>query len=165
MLKIHQILFCFLLLKSSSLISQKVNKIDYLEVDKSERKLFAYYQNKLIKTYKIALGGNPKGHKQFEGDQKTPEGIYSIESKNPNSDYHKNLGVSYPNEQDIKFAKAHGKSPGGAIKIHGLPIGWGGLGKYHYLKDWTLGCIAVNNDEIDELYKAVKIGTKIKIKP
>ncbi len=153
------------LLINSTLYSQNISKVDYLEVDKSDRILKAYYQGKLLKQYKIALGAQPIGHKHIEGDMKTPEGTYTIESKNPNSQYHKNLGISYPNETDKKYAKRIGKSAGGLIKIHGLPIGWGSIGQYHYLKDWTWGCIAVNNNEIDELYEAVKIGVKIKIMP
>lgn len=105
------------------------------------------------------------GHKEFEGDKKTPEGVYRIDDKNPNSGYHKNLGVSYPNDADIAHADSLGKPPGGAIKIHGLRNGCGILGKFHRWADWTMGCIAVTNSEMDELYNAVKIGATIDIRP
>lgn len=138
--------------------------IDSLIVLKSERKLLAYSNGELIKIYKISLGRNPVGAKEIEGDKKTPEGIYYIKDKNPNSGYHKNLGISYPVEKDIKKAKELGKPPGGDIKIHGLRNGTGFIGKCHRWVDWTLGCIAVTNKEIDELYNAVKIGSKIEIR-
>lgn len=138
--------------------------IDRIEVFKSQRKMLVYSGDQLLKTYKISLGRNPKGHKEFEGDFKTPEGIYEINAKNPNSGYHKNLGVSYPNEKDIEHAKLLGKSPGGHIKIHGIRNGSGFISKFQRWKDWTAGCIAVTNDEVDELYENVKIGAKIEIK-
>ncbi|PZR16194.1 MAG: hypothetical protein DI539_17955 [Flavobacterium psychrophilum] len=139
--------------------------IDKLIVHKDERVMEAYSGNTLIKTYSIALGKNPVGHKQFEGDNKTPEGKYTINARNPRSAYHKNLGVSYPNEADKATAEKMGKSPGGDIKIHGLPNGRGYIGKLHRHKDWTAGCIAVTNDEIDELYAAVKQNALIEIVP
>lgn len=151
------------------MISQKKNttiyKVDKIVVEKKKRRLTTYSGNKLIKVYKISLGRNPKGHKQFEGDKKTPEGIYRINDKNPNSKYYKNLGVSYPNKKDILYAKKHNKSPGGQIKIHGLPNGKGWIGRFHLWYDWTAGCIAVTNSEMEELYNSVKIGAVIEIKP
>ena len=139
--------------------------IDRLLVLKSQRKMIAFHGENQVKTYPIALGGSPAGHKQFEGDRKTPEGIYTINDRNPNSAYHKNLGVSYPNDDDKLFASKLGKSPGGDIKIHGLPNGRGNIGKLHRLKDWTLGCIAVTDEEIDELYRAVIPDAIIEIRP
>ncbi|MGX3045979.1 L,D-transpeptidase family protein [Helicobacter sp. T3_23-1056] len=120
----------------------------------------------VAKTYHIALGGNPQGHKAQEGDSKTPEGEYLIDSKNPKSRFFLNLGISYPNRADLAEAKARGVSAGGDIKIHGLRNGLGFLGKLSYVAgDWTDGCIAVLNDEIKELYESVKVGTKIMIVP
>ena len=139
--------------------------IDRIEVFKSERKMLVYAEGELLKTYKISLGKNPIGHKEFEGDFKTPEGIYEINAKNPNSGYHKNLGVSYPNEKDIAHAKTLGKPAGGHIKIHGIRNGDGYISKFQRWKDWTAGCIAVTNEEVDELYENVKIGAIIEIKP
>ena len=140
-------------------------QIDTIVVYKSKREMAVYSGGQLLKTYKISLGREPTGHKEFEGDKKTPEGIYSINDKNPNSGYHKNLGISYPNSDDLENAKKLEKPAGGDIKIHGLKNGAGFIGKFHRLSDWTFGCIAVTDKEIDELYKAVKIGTRIEIKP
>ena len=139
--------------------------IDRIEVFKSQRKMLVYSEGELLKTYTISLGKNPIGHKEFEGDCKTPEGIYEINAKNPNSGYHKNLGVSYPNEKDTEQAKFLGKPSGGDIKIHGIRNGSGYIAKFQRWTDWTAGCIAVTNEEIDELYDNVKIGTSIKIVP
>lgn len=139
--------------------------IDKIVVTKHKRTLDLISNNQIVKSYKISLGRVPKGQKEFEGDKKTPEGLYFINDKNPNSGYHKNLGISFPNEQDIKRAKSIGKSPGGLIKIHGIRNGFGWIGGFHLLFDWTLGCIAMTNKEIDELYENVKIGTPIEIKP
>lgn len=125
----------------------------------------AYSDGKLIKTYKVSLGQTPLGDKQFQGDKRTPEGEYRINDKNPNSGFHKNLGVSYPNAMDIQEAKGKGLDPGGEIKIHGLRNGVGFIGKFHRLFNWTAGCIAVTDKEIDELYKSVDLGTTIIIRP
>ena len=138
-------------------------KIDKILVLKSKRQLQVFSKSELIKTYKISLGREPVGAKQFEGDDKTPEGKYTINDKNPNSGYHLNLGVSYPSVKDIRFAKSKEKSPGGLIKIHGLKNGRGFIGKFHRFFDWTHGCIAITNREIEELYHNVKIGTVIEI--
>lgn len=140
-------------------------QVDSIVVYKSKRELLLYSKGKLLKTYKIALGRKPIGAKAFEGDRKTPEGMYYINDKNPNSGWHKNLGISYPNAADRKRAKQLGKATGGDIKIHGLQNKRGFVSKFHRWKDWTLGCIAVTDDEVDELYRAVKIGTPIEIMP
>lgn len=139
--------------------------ITRLIVMKSERQMWAYNQDKLVKIYPISLGKSPIGHKQFEGDKKTPEGIYRINERNPNSAYHKNLGISYPNAEDKAYAKSQGKSPGGLIKIHGLPNKFVNIGRQHLRQDWTDGCIAVTNEEIDELFNAVVHNAEIDIRP
>lgn len=140
-------------------------KIDRILVIKSERKLFTYVNGKQIKTYSVSLGRHPKGAKEFKGDNKTPEGIHTINDKNPNSICHKNLGISYPNKEDSQHARRNGKVAGGDIKIHGLPNGMGIIGKFHRWVDLTNGCIMVTDEEVDELYNAVIIGTQIEIKP
>ena len=137
--------------------------INKLVVYKSKRRMEAWSNGRLVKTYIIALGKDPIGHKEFEGDYRTPEGTYTINDRNPNSAYHKNLGVSYPDTDDIAHAKAISKPPGGDIKIHGLRNGRGAIGKFHRFKDWTHGCIAVTNDEIDELFTAVAANAIIEI--
>ncbi len=140
-------------------------QVDSIVVYKSKRTLLAFSNGQLIKTYKISLGSMPVGSKEFEGDKKTPEGIYFINAKNPNSGYRKNLGISYPDKHDIDNAKRIGKSTGGDVKIHGLRNGLGFISKFQRWYDWTAGCIALNDREVDELYSSTKIGTKIEIKP
>ena len=125
----------------------------------------AYSNDELIKTYKIALGRQPIGAKQYQGDHKTPEGIYYINDKNPNSVCYKNVGISYPNKKDVEIARALDKPAGGDIKIHGLLNKKGYIGKFHRWNDWTNGCIGVTNKEMEELYHAIKIGAQIEIKP
>ncbi|TDG35582.1 hypothetical protein EZJ43_13250 [Pedobacter changchengzhani] len=139
--------------------------VDLLVVKKSKHQLLAYSNGKLLKSYKVSFGDAPIGHKEFEGDEKTPEGIYTINAKNDKSGYHKNLGISYPNLADIAHAKAIGKPAGGDVKIHALKNGLGAINKFQRLINWTNGCIALTNSEVDELYASVKIGTKIEIKP
>lgn len=140
-------------------------KIDKLVVKKSEGTMHAYAKGKLVKVYTIAIGKNSIGDKEHEGDKRTPEGSYYINGKNPNSGYHKNLGISYPDKKDQQEARAKGVSTGGDVKIHGLKNGIGMLGKFHRFRNWTAGCIAVTNTEMDELYDAVAIGTPIIIHP
>lgn len=139
-------------------------KIDRIVVIKSKRLLIVYTGQKQLKTYKISLGKQPIGKKQVEGDNKTPEGIYSINSKNPHSRYYKSFGISYPNQEDIDNAKRMGKSPGGAILIHGAKTGFGFLGSWLRLFDWTQGCIALTDKEMDELYDHIEIGTPVDIR-
>jgi murein L,D-transpeptidase YafK len=140
-------------------------KIDRLVVRKRDRIMQVYSGDNVIKTYRISLGRNPTGDKEYEGDKKTPEGEYKINDRNPESGYHKNLGISYPNTEDIAVAKRKNLKPGGEIKIHGLRNGLGFIGKFHRMIDWTAGCIALTNEEIDELYDRVEIGTPIIIQP
>ena len=120
---------------------------------------------KVVKSYKVALGGHPEGAKDRQGDHKTPEGVYFVESKKPNSQFHKALHVSYPNEADRDRAHKLGLNPGGDIEIHGLGAKWGWVGAAHRETDWTDGCIAVTNQEIDEIYPLIKVGTTVEIKP
>ena len=140
-------------------------EIDSLVVEKSKRHLTIYSDGLVVKTYEVSLGRNPIGAKRFEGDKKTPEGFYVISRKNAKSSFHANLEISYPNSNDIDFANKAGKSAGGYIQIHGLKTGFGWLGRLHLLIDWTAGCIALTNPEIEELYNFVPVGTVIEIKP
>ncbi len=138
-------------------------KIDYILVEKSKRTLTTFSGNAQIKIYSIDLGTEPVGHKQFEGDQKTPEGLYTIDGKNPKSSFFLNLGISYPSASDIEYATSKGLSPGGFIKIHGQPNEPDKITGYPK-KDWTQGCIALSNIDMLELYKEVEIGTRIEIR-
>lgn len=138
--------------------------IDRIVVDKSAHRLQAFSGNRLIVTYTVSIGQQPVGPKYFEGDKRTPEGLYTIHDRNPRSGYHKNLGISYPAPADRAYARQAGRSPGGDVKIHGLENGKGYIGKLHRLKDWTNGCIAVTNFEMDQLYHHVKPGAVIEIR-
>ena len=139
--------------------------IDSIAIHKAERQLFIFSNLRLLKTYNVALGLNPVGKKEVEGDFKTPEGHYYIRGKNPLSLYHKSLGISYPNEEDKQHAKELGQQPGGDIMIHGLMKHMNNPGKLHIKSNWTSGCIAVTDEEIDELYQQIKIGTPVFITP
>jgi murein L,D-transpeptidase YafK len=133
-------------------------------IDKSERTLTLFRGERELKTYKVALGRNPVGHKQQEGDGRTPEGRYKITFHKENSSFHRALRISYPNAEDVQSARERGVSPGGDIMIHGLPNGMGSLGSNYFLRDWTEGCIAVTNEEIEEIWRAVPDGTIVEIK-
>ncbi len=139
-------------------------KISKIIIYKSKHRMQVFHNKRLLKTYCISLGRQPVGAKHFRGDNKTPEGLYFINDKNPNSKYHLNLGISYPSKKDIAYAEKYGKSAGGNIKIHGIKNGFGFIGKLHCLYDWTQGCIAVTNSEIEELYRSIPLGTPIEIK-
>ena len=139
--------------------------VDQLLLEKSKRKLTVFFQGQVLKTYSVSLGWNPAGPKQFKDDGKTPEGNYIIDFRHDKSDYHLALRVSYPNRADIENARRHGKPAGSAIMIHGIKNGLGFLGPLHRLHDWTKGCIAVTDAEMDELWRAVPKGTRIEIRP
>lgn len=140
-------------------------KADRIVIDKSERRLMLLRGDEPVKTYAVALGGAPKGHKRFEGDQRTPEGVYAIDQRNARSNYHLALRISYPNEWDRMRALEAGLNPGGQIMIHGLKNGQGWLGTRHLSGDWTDGCIAVTNAEIEEIWSLVDLGTPVEIRP
>ena len=138
-------------------------KADRLLVDKSERVLIAYAGNREIARYRnIRFGDAPTGHKQFEGDERTPEGRYIISGRNPKSAYHLSLRISYPNAADRAYAKSKGRPPGGDIFIHGQPNAWPGP---PIARDWTDGCIALSNAEIRQLWDIVPDGIPITIRP
>lgn len=135
---------------------------DYLIIDKSERLLVAYQNGRPIKAYRgLQFGDAPQGHKQFQGDERTPEGLYTIDTRNPQSSFHLSLRISYPNARDRAFADSYGRSPGGDIYIHGQPTGRPGRMR----GDWTDGCVALTNAEIEELWQIVPDGTPIEIRP
>lgn len=138
---------------------------DEVIVNKHQRSLLLMKNGKCIKKYRISLGNNPIGHKTQENDGKTPEGKYIIDYRNPRSKYHLSLHISYPNESDKLQAKLRGVSPGGNIMIHGMPNNSSELKWYKRRKDWTAGCIAVTNDEMEEIWDAVSNRTPIRINP
>jgi murein L,D-transpeptidase YafK len=140
-------------------------KADRVRVFKKDRTLQLINHGKVIKSYKVALGGDPVGPKARQGDHKTPEGFYVLDSRNPHSQFYKSIHISYPSPHDRAEAQRHGVSPGGDVFVHGLPNGFGYLGAAHRLKDWTDGCIAVTDAEIDEIWLSVPDRTPIEIRP
>jgi murein L,D-transpeptidase YafK len=138
---------------------------DSIVVEKGLRTLTLYSNGFRVKTYFVALGKQPVGDKQRIGDNRTPEGVYRIDAKNPQSKFHKALHISYPDASHIARANALGVAPGGDIMIHGLPRQFADLGQEHRTYDWTEGCIAVTNAEIEEIWRAIPMGAVIEIRP
>ena len=138
---------------------------DRILIEKSARRLTLISQGEVLKSYKIALGGDPIGPKERQGDNKTPEGTYVIDGRNRDSRFHLSLRISYPNERDKKRAKELGVSTGGDIMIHGIKNGFSSVGDAHAEVDWTKGCIAVTDQEIEEIDKLVPNGTIVEIRP
>ena len=139
--------------------------VDRILIEKSARRLMLISQGEVLKTYKIALGGNPIGPKERQGDNKTPEGTYVIDGRNMDSRFHLSLHISYPNERDKNRAKELGVSPGGDIMIHGIKNNFSWVGDAHTEVDWTKGCIAVTDEEIEEISKLAPNGTIVEIRP
>lgn len=158
-------IFAIIFIFSSQDAFAKLDKADKVVVIKSKRVLFLLKEGEIIKGYKIALGKDPVGHKTRLGDNKTPEGTYTLSSRKQSDKYHLTIFISYPSESDILNAKNIGVSPGGSIAIHGLPKGMASLNKLHRKMDWTSGCIALTNDEMEEIWHLVEDGVPIEIKP
>jgi murein L,D-transpeptidase YafK len=140
-------------------------RADRVRVDKSERTLVLLRDGRPLRIYRVSLGGAPLGPKRREGDERTPEGTYLLDYRNPRSSAHRSLHVSYPDSADAARARAVGEDPGGMIMVHGITDGLGWIGRLHRLADWTDGCIAVTNGEMDEIWRAVPDGTPIDIRP
>ena len=147
------------------LFELRTEPADEVLIEKNARRLTLLSKGEVIKTYKIALGGNPVGPKERQGDNKTPEGTYTIESRNRASDFHLSLRISYPNATDKKRAIELGVSPGGDIMIHGIKNGFSSVGAFHTRIDWTKGCIAVTDEEMEEIERLVPNGTPVVIRP
>jgi murein L,D-transpeptidase YafK len=140
-------------------------RVDHIVIFKSKRTMLLMSGNKVLKTYKVALGGQPVGAKERVGDHKTPEGEYIVDARKSQSQFHRALHISYPNAADRERARKLGVSPGGEIEIHGLPARYAWIGAAHRQMDWTDGCIAVTNIEIEEIWPLVAVGTRVEIKP
>ena len=138
---------------------------DSVLVVKSESRLYLFHEGKELTSFKVAFGSNPEGHKQQQGDERTPEGRYVLDYKNQNSQYYKSIHISYPNAQDRQNARKRGVNPGGDIMIHGQPNGYGGFSTIVQFFNWTNGCIALSNPDMDVVWDAVKPGTPIEIRP
>lgn len=148
---------------SLALPSFSLAAADLVVVDKSERRMTLLKQQTVLATYVISLGGSPQGHKTEEGDQKTPEGEYVLDYKNEQSSYYRSMHVNYPNAEDIAQAERRGVSPGGLIMVHGQRNGFGWLATIMQRFDWTDGCIAITNEQMDEFMSLVAPGTPIHI--
>jgi murein L,D-transpeptidase YafK len=138
---------------------------DRIVLEKTARRLTLFRDGRTLKSYSVALGRAPVGPKEYEGDQRTPEGIYKVDFHKADSDYHLALHISYPEQHDVDRAAAQGLSAGSDIMIHGLPNGRGWIGRFHRRSDWTAGCIAVADFEIEEIYRVVPDGTPIELRP
>lgn len=136
--------------------------VTHVVVNKADRRLYLLHDTQILQAYDVGLGFAPVGHKQFQGDGRTPEGTYIIDRRNPNSDYHLSIGISYPNRRDFAAASAVGQSPGGDIFIHGQRHA---ARRRKSSGDWTYGCIAVSNLEMEQIYAMVRNGTPITINP
>jgi murein L,D-transpeptidase YafK len=141
------------------------SRVDYVVIQKKDHILSLWKKGRLIKTYPVlAMGANPIGQKVYEGDERTPEGTYYIEEKHPSQNFQKFLKISYPNDKDKALAKRFGMSPGGSVGIHGDRGGMSGFFQ-RFKKDWTDGCLAMRNADIEEIYSMVDVGTPILLKP
>ena len=149
----------------AKVVAVRMQPADKVLIEKRARRLTLFSNGETIKTYPIALGGNPVGPKMRQGDKRTPEGLYIVDARNRNSEYHLSLHISYPNAGDKRRARALGVDPGGDIMIHGLKDGFSGVGAAHAESDWTEGCIAVTNQEMEEIFKLVPNGTLVEIVP
>jgi murein L,D-transpeptidase YafK len=143
----------------------KDTTIDRILVEKAARRLSIFAGDKRLKSYRVALGHNPVGPKEQEGDMKTPEGLYKIDSRNPQSAFHLALHLSYPSEEETARAAERGLSAGFDIMVHGIQNGGGWIGAFHRWHDWTAGCIALTDEEIEELWRVTPDGTPIEIRP
>jgi len=155
----------FLLILSASMPVSAEETVDLVRVLKAERKMQLITKGKVIREFHVALGGNPEGHKRKEGDKRTPEGRYMLDYKKSDSAFYKAIHISYPNAADTERAKKAGVSPGGQVMVHGQKNGLGWLAFFTQLFDWTNGCVALNNSDMDEVWSFVEAGMPIELVP
>ena len=171
MIKILVLLFAAILVFLSIWANLELDSLKHSEkaskvlIEKGKRTLTLLNGEKVLKRYQISLGKNPIGPKEQEGDNKTPEGIYIITEHKANSSFYRALRLSYPEKKDSELARSKGVKPGSDIMIHGMRNGYGLIGKLHLVSDWTAGCIAVTNLQIEEIWAATKDGTVVEIRP
>ena len=163
-LKLRRVALSVMLISSLAFATGK-EQADRIVILKSKRSMTLMSGDKVLKTYLVALGGKPVGPKERQGDHKTPEGSYVIDQKNAHSQFHLSLHVSYPSAVDRAKARKMRVSAGGDIMIHGLPPSFSKLGALHRQVDWTDGCIAVTDQEIEEIWALVPVGTRVEIRP
>ncbi len=161
----HWKIYGLLIVLALPAVASLQRKVDHILILKKQHKLLLLSGDQIVKTYSVALGSGGLAPKQRQGDDKTPEGLYQIDYRNPASRFHLALHISYPNETDKEQAQMRGVSPGGDIMIHGLGSEFQSLGEKQYLYDWTAGCIAVTDSEIEEIWRLVPDGTPVYIRP
>jgi murein L,D-transpeptidase YafK len=162
--KILSVVFVLLFCLPGQVIASIIHA-DKVVVIKKKRLLLLVKDGEILRSYRVAIGRNPVGTKTRQGDDRTPEGDYVLDRRNPYSRFHRSIHISYPNSDDISRAQKHGVAPGSDIMIHGLPRNYEDVGDLHTVTDWTKGCIAVTNAEIDEIWSFVPDGTPIEIRP
>lgn len=146
-------------------LAAAAEKADLVVVRKSESRLYLEKDGKPFVSFRVSFGSQPKGHKQQEGDERTPEGRYVLDSKNTRSAFHKSIHISYPDAKAVASAKARGVNPGGLIMIHGQKNGFGWLAPVAQWFNWTDGCVGLSNRDMDAVWNAVDVGTPIEIYP
>lgn len=156
---------CLTVLSGSALAAPDIRSADRVVIEKSRRQMTLYSGERQVARYYVALGKQPVGRKRCQGDLRTPEGTYAISGRKPNSDFYRALRISYPSEDDVARAREAGCDPGGDIMIHGLRPGSRENLRKHLLTDWTHGCVAVTNDEIEQIWAMVPDGTPVDIRP
>jgi murein L,D-transpeptidase YafK len=159
------VLLVLLLCLAQTPFGAPAQKADKVLVVKSEKRLYLMKDGKPIASYRATFGANPVGHKERQGDERTPEGHYVLDYKNRNSKFYKSIHISYPNAQDRREARRRGIDPGGDIMIHGQTNGWGWAGPVMQFFPWTDGCVALSDRDMDEVWEAVDPGTPIEIRP
>ena len=163
---VRSFVLAWALLPALAFAAPTVSKADRVVIDKSERSLTLYAGQQRLASFWVSLGTAPAGRKECRGDNRTPEGLYYVAGRKENSDFHRALRISYPSEGDIERARQRGCEPGGDIMIHGLKNEWPrAVGRKHLLRDWTRGCIAVTNEEIEQIWKMVPDGVAVEIRP
>jgi len=165
MKRIAKVFIGTLLALSFSTVVYSAEKADRVLVDKSESRLYLIRNNEVFASFRVKFGANPKGHKQQLGDERTPEGKYTLGYKNAGSSFYKSIHISYPNARDQEVARKLGVSPGGDIMVHGQPNGWGSYSPLIQLFNWTDGCVGLKNSDMDIVWDAVEPGTPIEIRP
>lgn len=162
----HRLFLLFLLLGCGLMLpTLAAANADRLVVKKSARKLFLFDGDKLLRSYEVALGKNPVGPKERRGDHRTPEGKYLLDWRNPQSRFYRSIHISYPNQGDLQRAAAMGVDPGGSIMLHGVPDRYRDDQEFIISLNWTEGCIAVTNEDMDEIWALVADNTPIEIIP
>jgi murein L,D-transpeptidase YafK len=161
----HKIIIAIAFTIITSCNAFAIEKADRVEVVKSTKTLSLFKGDNLIERYSVVFGGNPVGPKQQDGDKRTPEGVYVLDFKKADSAFHKAIHISYPNEHDVEYSRKRGVSPGGAIMVHGQKNGFGWASFLTQQFNWTNGCIALSNKNMESVWEAVDAGTLIEIKP